>query len=288
MKMTRLEWRYLQKIALDHPYFDTHKLPLTEKEAKAIVEANIRMTGREFVDSVYAQLGMTRPKEEKKRFAWLRNIGELFTVPPIRKIAIAVLVVLLMTVFFAATPTGRAIAESVIQYIVTLFDDGRLVVNQSDNETSLHLIGNEDEEGNSEQDVSDDTIGYVYLNSFDDFTKATGKTPILLPLQCTELYYEYDKEIDYLALYSTYNSKDGKIVIYQIWDVEDLVTSSLEGYSVYNADESIYYSIEEATGHIYCKKIMEDSFLTISSQGNYTLDDLYAFLKTGEDLKNQM
>ena len=35
MRMTRLEWRYLQKIALDHPYFDTHKLPLTDKEAKA-------------------------------------------------------------------------------------------------------------------------------------------------------------------------------------------------------------------------------------------------------------
>ena len=51
MKMTRLEWRYLQRIALDHPYFDTHKLPLTEKEAKAIVKANITMTGREFVDS---------------------------------------------------------------------------------------------------------------------------------------------------------------------------------------------------------------------------------------------
>jgi hypothetical protein len=62
MKMTRLEWRYLQKVALDHPYFDTHKLPLTEKEAKAIVEANNRMTGKEFVDSIYAKLGMTRPE----------------------------------------------------------------------------------------------------------------------------------------------------------------------------------------------------------------------------------
>ncbi len=46
MRMTGLEWRYLQKIALDHPYFDTHELPLTEKEAKAIVKANIKMTGK--------------------------------------------------------------------------------------------------------------------------------------------------------------------------------------------------------------------------------------------------
>ena len=77
MKMTRLEWRYLQRIALDHPYFDTHELPLTEQEAKAIVEANVTMTGREFVDSVYEKLGIVRPKEEKKRLVWLRSIGEL-------------------------------------------------------------------------------------------------------------------------------------------------------------------------------------------------------------------
>jgi len=208
MRMTRLEWRYLQRIALDHPYFDTHELPLTEKEAKAIVKANIRMTGKEFVDSIYAKLGMTRPEEKKDRFAWLRSIGELFTVPPIRKIAIAVLVVILMTVFFAATPAGRAIAESVIQYIATLFDDGRLVVNQSYNETPLFLIDNENEMSIGEQDVSDDTASYVYLNSFDDFTEATGQTPIVLPLPCTELYYEYDKTLNLSSSdLITYNSK---------------------------------------------------------------------------------
>ena len=131
MKMTRLEWRYLQRIALDHPYYDTHKPPLSDAEARAIMEVNNTMTGREFVDSIYAKLGMTRPVKDKKRLAWLRDIGEQLTIPPIRKIAIAILVVLLMTVFFAATPTGRAIAESAIQYITTLFDDGSIVVNRS-------------------------------------------------------------------------------------------------------------------------------------------------------------
>lgn len=275
MKMTRLEWRYLQRIALDHPYFDTHKLPLTEKEAKAIVEANNTMTGKEFVDSIYAKLGMTRPEEEKKRFAWLRSIGGLFTVPPIRKIAIAVLVVVLMTVFFAATPTGRAIAESVIQYIATLFEDGRLVVNQSDNGTPMILIEENDKEDGERQD---NNPNFEYIDSFEEFTKNTGKTPVILPLQCIELYYEYDEEIDYLALYSTYNSPYGKIVTYQIWDVEDMVSSSLVGYSAYGADDTIYYSIENKSDVTSCVKIMKDSIFMITSQGHNTIDDLIDML----------
>lgn len=277
MKMTRLEWRYLQRIALDHPYFDTHKLPLSEKEAKAIVEANIKMTGKEFVDSIYVKLGMTRPQREKKRFTWLRSIGELFTVPPIRKIAIAVLVVILMTMFFAATPTGRAIAESVIQYIATLFEDGRIVVNEGANENKLILL--EDYIATNDYEQQDGEMKIVYVTSFDDFIKATGKTPMILPLPYMELYYEYDELVDYLELYSTYYSKEGMIITYQIWNVEDMVTSSLTGYSAYDADETIYYSIEEETGHIYCKKLIEDSLFTVSSEGDYSLDYLLKLLK---------
>ena len=278
MKMTRLEWRYLQKIALDHPYFDTHELPLTEKEAKAIVEANNRMTGKEFVDSIYAKLGMTRPKEEKKRFAWLRNIGELFTVPPIRKIAIAVLIIVLMTVFFAATPAGRAIAESVIQYIVTLFDDGRLVMKQSDNETPLFLIDSENEATNGEQ--QNDEASYVYVKSFDAFSEVTGKTPVKLPLRYSEIYYVFDEEIDYLELHSTYITQRGRIVTYQIWDVPDMFSFTLTGYMVYDENDGIYYSIEK-NGSIYCKRVLKDSIITVSSDGSYSLTDLVEMIKNG-------
>ena len=273
MKMTRLEWRYLQRIALDHPYFDTHKLPLTEKEAKTIVEANIKMTGREFVDSIYAKLGMTRPEEKKKRFAWLRSIGELFTVPPIRKIAIAVIVVVLMTVFFAATPTGRAIAESVIQYIATLFDDGRLIVNQSDNETQLFFVEDSDKSVISEQDERDDLMAYVFLESFDEFIESTGKTPVILSLPILELYYVHYPEIDYLELHSRYETANGEIIAFQIWDVDDSFSTTLIGISTLDADESIYYSIEE-DGTIVVIKVLDESVLYLESKGTYSVDEL--------------
>ena len=276
MKMTRLEWQYLQRITLDHPYYDTHKPPLSDAEARAIMEANNTMTGREFVDSIYAKLGMNRPVREKKHFAWLSNIGELLTVPPIRKIAIAILVVVLMTVFFSATPTGRAIAESVIRYIGTLFNDGSLSVNQSESDASITIIENTG--GIKEYEQQDGQTEVVYVNTFDEFIKATRKEPIELPLPYSELYYEYDEIIDYTALYSTYRTHDGMIVAYQIWDVDNSFFSTQSGFSPYNEEGTIYYSIEEETGSIHCIKIMDDSVFSMSSEGDYSLDELISIL----------
>ena len=275
MKMTGLEWRYLQRIALDHPYFDTHKLPLTEKEAKAIVEANIRMTGREFVDSIYAKLGMTRPQEEKKRFAWLRNIGELFTVPPIRKIAIAVLVVLLMTVFFAATPTGRAIAESVIQYIATLFEDGRVVHNRSDNEAVLnpvYSIPDSGEEKTLEQEDRDD-----YIGSFEEFAAATDKQPVILPFQYTKLYYENDEFNEYLSLHAKYETPKGIIITTQVWNAEVMITSTSTGFAVYDSDPLIYHSVEK-DGTITVEMSLENSIIIVYAKGSFSEDDIISIL----------
>ena len=140
------------------------------------------------------------------------------------------------------------------------------------------LTDKENEMSTGEQDVSDDTASYVYLDSFDDFTEVTGKTPIVLPLPCAELYYEYDKTLDYIALYSFYETVDGQIIAYQIWDTESMVSSTLAGYSMYDANERIYYLLEE-NGDIYCLKIMEDSIYTIISKGNYSLESLVNMLK---------
>ena len=276
MKMTRLEWTYLQRIALDHPYFDTHKLPLTEKEAKAIVEANNTMTGREFVDSIYANLGMTRPEEKKDRFAWLHSIGELFTVPPIRKIAIAVLVVLLMTVFFAATPTGRAIAESVIRYIGTLFDDGIVAVNRSDNEAMLNPVYSIPDPEKDE--VLEQEHNEVHVGSFEEFEAAMDKQPVILPFQHKELHYNYDELHDYLMLHVEYETPKGTIITTQVWNSLDLTSTTETGFTVNRvADTSVYYSIEK-DGSMNVMMLYEDSILGIVAEDSYTVDDIISLL----------
>jgi hypothetical protein len=250
---------------------------LTEKEAKAIVKANIGMTGRELVDSIYAKLGMTRPVKDKKRLAWLRDIGEQLTIPPIRKIAIAILVVLLMTVFFAATPTGRAIAESVIQYITTLFDDGSIVVNRSNDRAVPYDVPYDGFDNGDMQIPNDITAHDIIISSFDEFKKATGKEPIVLPLPYKELYYEIDDELEYLKLSATYETSDGKITTFQIWGAEDMVSSSETGFKTYN-DATICYSIEKE-GKIIIQKNCEDSVFGMSSDGSYTVDELFRMLE---------
>ncbi len=272
MKMTRLEWRYLQRIALDHPYFDTHKLPLTEREAKAIVEANIRMTGKEFVDSIYAKLGMTRPQEEKKRFARLRGIGEQLTVPPIRKIAITVLVVLLMTVFFAAAPVGRAIAESVIQYVVSLFDGGNLRIERKDNE--LFEYHSTSETGQNDAiDPDMETVRTGYVNNFDAFTELTGKTPIILSLPYEKLFYEIDDLNGATFLTVEYETASGRIVTYQIWNTDVTVISNSTGYEVYNANRHIYSSIDD-DGTYSVVRVLDDSIFSVYSFADYSIKEL--------------
>ena len=82
-------------------------------------------------------------------------------------------------------------------------------------------------------------------------------------------------------MYATYEMPDEKIVTYQIWDVEDLASSTLSGFTMYNTDESIYYSIEKE-GRIIIKKVFDDSILEINAKGSsYNLDDLIRMVKEG-------
>lgn len=257
MKMTKLEWKYLQKIALDHPFYDTHKPPLTAAEAKAIAEAHNRMTGREFVDSVYARLGMPRPIPKKERFEKLRSVASLFTVPPIRRIAIAVLAIVLMIVFFAATPVGRAIAESVIQYVVNLVENKAIVSPPKSKETFSNFTFLDS--------VDEVQIGYDFaekFDSFESFSKETGKTPFTLSLPYERIYYESIRRSNALA--TKYTDRLGSIIVMQVWNQEnDGVASSTTDYELVDESASIYCSKDQSDGSILYIRVLEDSIVYV-------------------------
>lgn len=273
MKMTRLEWAYLQKIALDHPFYDVHKPPLTEREAQAIVEANNRRTGTEFIDSVYRELGTERPNPERKRFGRLRGMAELLTVPPIRRLAIAVLAVVLITVFFAATPPGRAIAECVIRYIATVLDGGELVVERNDIEPSVTVLNYEGIPCVSIRDGSGAETPFTVVRTFEEFTENTGKKPETLEMPLVELKYVSEPDIGYLVLIATYGLTDGKLVTYQIWDTNCMVSTTDTGYSKDKAGGTVYYSTEE-NKYVYCAKVMDQSVFTVVSTGSRSAEEL--------------
>ena len=214
-----------------------------------------------------------------------QSSATFFRVPAIRRIGIIAIALILIVVFFAATPIGRSIAENVYRHFAAFIDKGTLVIHPSDREPEIVVINNEDDvlpvpEGEAdyvEQDESDDTADYVYLNSFDEFTEAMGKTPFVLPLPVTELFYVYDDFLDYLDLYAAYEVPNGKIVTFQIWCEEDLFATTSTGFKAYDPDGTLFYSIEE-DGSIACVKILEDSVLTVSSQSTYSLEDVIGLL----------
>ena len=277
MKMTKLEWRYLQKIALDHPYYDTHKLPLTDGEAKAIVAENNTITGRDFVDSVYAKLGRTRPELRKGRFDWLRGIGELLSVPPIRRIAIILLAIVLLTVFFAATPIGRAVAESIAKYTETLFENGLLALNWHSDTPITPIPASRGGDGTR------CSIGHLEecekLASFAAFSEISGETPIELPLPLTELHYTYNLLSNNLDLHAVYETPEGKIITVQSWYSRELMICTTTGMDMYDAEERIYCSIDRERGSVNCVKILEDSVLHITAEGSFSAQDLFELLK---------
>ena len=277
-KLTWIEKKQIERIAFDHPFFDMHGTVLSKKEAKAIIRSTeTRKSGIEIVSEACDRVGIPRPDSVDNRSSIFDNLKEIFSIPMARRIGIIAIALILLIVFFAVTPTGKAIAESLIQYIVSLFDDGRLVINQSDNDYPMVLVNDENEKDGEYQDDEND---YVYIESFDAFSEVTGKTPVKLPLQYSEIYYVFDKEIDYLELHSTYITQRGRIVTYQIWDVPDMFSFTLTGYKIYDENDGIYYSIEN-NGSIYCKRVLKDSIITVYSDGSYSLTDLVEMIKNG-------
>lgn len=276
--LTWIEKKQIEKIAFDHPFFDTHGTVLSKKEAKAIIHsAEMRKSGTEIVTEACDRAGVPRPDFVDNHYTVFENLKEVIAIPAIRRIGIIAIALILLIVFFAATPTGRAIAESVIQYIATLFDDGRVVVNQSDKETTMVPLDTApDSEGDKilEQENSD-----VFVNTFEDFTTAMGVQPTVLPFQHTALKYYYDEFADYLRLRAEYETPKGTIITTQYWNMLDLAFATEAGYTVYDADPSVYYSCDY-DGTLNIVKIYEDTIFLIVVENGYTVDEIISLLNT--------
>ena len=254
MKMTKTEWKYLQRIALDHPYYDTHKPPLTEAEARAIVAANNTVTGAAFTDGVFQKLGMTRPAASPTRFDRLRG---LCAVPRVRRIAIVLLVVALLTVFFAATPVGRAIADSAGRFIVRLFE----------NEITVTPTDDPKPEAESAQPA----VSYRVCRDEDPregfarFIEQTGYEPFMpggLKLESVSWSAEDSDLI--VSVYRPGN--DRRVVVSQEWELA--MELHFPGAFRRSADESnLYCATDEEDGGQSYVMLLNDSVIYLHTEG---------------------
>ena len=131
-KLTRIEKKQIEKMAFDHPFFDIPGSVLSKKEAEAIIRsAEARKSGVEIVSEACDKAGVPRPDFVDNHSSVFDNLKEIVAIPAIRRIGIIVIALILLVVFFTATPIGRAIAESVIQYFSTLLDDGKIIISKA-------------------------------------------------------------------------------------------------------------------------------------------------------------
>ena len=117
----------------------------------------------------------------------------------------------------------------------------------------------------------------MHIGSFDDFTETTGKTPVILPLPFTELFIDNDESIGILQLLAIYDTEQGQIITMETWGAEDWFDTTETGFSVYDEDGPIYYSIEE-DGRIVISIVFEDSIFSMNVKGSYTLESLVEML----------
>lgn len=128
--LTTFERKRIERIALDHPFFDMHAPLLTKKELHPILAQGPHKTGPQVIAEVKKELNMKYvPVIEKKR-TLIEALRDASFVPSFRRTVVLGVLCLMMVLFMTLTVPGRAIAEEVYSIIVN-YINGYLQANSS-------------------------------------------------------------------------------------------------------------------------------------------------------------
>ena len=154
-----------------------------------------------------------------------------------RKAIIASIVAALIS-FFTLVPQGRAIAKAVIDWAITFFDDGVIVVeNQENKDPSIVSfsagIGGTPPPIESGVDVNteSDVEQYEY-DSIEEFMQVWGKNPLILDnpeVKLKSLRYNKDDEIGLSSLVSIYDYHGYEFLLIQDWSDTGYPTACFPG-----------------------------------------------------------
>ena len=120
--LTTFERKRIERIALDHPYFDTHAPLLTKKEIAAIVKEGSHKSGYQVIAEVMAELGITYVPAKRKKRSFREALRDMSFIPSFRRSVALGLLCLLLVLFMTFTAPGRAFAEEVYSIIIDFVD----------------------------------------------------------------------------------------------------------------------------------------------------------------------
>lgn len=121
--LTTFERKRIERIALDHPFFDMHPQLFTRKELRAVLAQGPRKSGPQVIAEVRKELGMIYAPDCQNQRTFAEALRDVSFVPSFRRTVAVVALCLLMIFFMVFTVPGRAFAEEVYSIVIE-FTDG--------------------------------------------------------------------------------------------------------------------------------------------------------------------
>ena len=211
-----------------------------------------------------------------------------------RRLALGSLILVLALAFFTLVPAGRAIAESIFNYVITVFDK-RLEIEQTDEKALYEERGYDVLEAINEEQLSEygnDKDGNliaekepVYYESVAAFESVYGMDAFELvsdQLTLSEVIEE-NNIFTGKKLRSNYLTADGlKVNVIEQWYKGDGQSITLRGEIMQKTvlgDKTMQYAIDSENGSFDGFVLLENSVLTIYADQGVDLDLIWSLLK---------
>lgn len=240
--------------------------------------------------------GFYRALDEQERRAsqnWRDKIKQMMqAINRHRRLAITSLILALALAFFTLVPAGRAIAESIFNYVIGVFD-GQLEINQVDEKALYEERGysipgtlppNADEFMNENGELIMESEP-VYFDSIASFNNTYQLAAV--ELKSDQLTFVKAFEINNLytgkVLRSYYQTPDGKTIsLIEEWYKGDGQSIGLSGdvqeHSVFNGRDMLYM-IDKSNGSFDGIVLLENSVLKVYADAGVDLDFVWQLLQ---------
>jgi len=254
--LTTFERKRIERIALDHPYFDMHAPLLTKKELRTILAQRPRKTGPQVISEVKKELGMEYVPATQKKRTLTEALCDASFVPSFRRTVVLSVFCLLLVLFMTLTVPGKAFAEEIYSLVID-FVDGVFGVSNIAPTTNDFIM--------DLSSIPDD------IDTPEELSKKTG-LPVLIADDTLSSFKYSIMEEKVLTIRSRYEASDGRSysVIQRIGGLDTLWTSrdDVNGIVLTIATDGEFklFSMTANDGTVVINGYAESFMITITSR----------------------
>lgn len=278
MKTSIKKWKHFKHYIRSNPNLidSTYRLNMTD--AQNMIDNGSPMTFQEMIRAAMQKSTIPTREWEKS----VRALGKRSKkVRCSKRWVIAVASLLVMILFFTATPVGRVWAKSAIQLVVQIFEDKIVVENSED--VSIDSV---DIHEKTKTGVVSGNYDVQHFLSIEDFCLGTNLNPVVITdsdVQIEEVVYQPESADGKLVTIVYTSNKWGSIVTNQVWSsgegfisgfqkehyITKVMNNDYEMYCCVNPDDNLFEGIV----------VFDDLIFTIGLKNQENISDL---LKTIE------